>query len=196
MTTSTRSWAGKGSSGRRDQGAALALEGLAHGDRAVVRPRAVGGDAVAPVLGLGVQVVDVAPGACGEEVVANIADGAFHAPLLVAAGDRDRPGQEQVVAGEGEELRVEPDGVAVALRHDALEIVVPEPRAARPAMPRRRRRGRAGSCSCRRRGRSAGRPAASSSAPSRSPSGGAPRGRSSRCRSGPSRPGPARREGS
>ena len=75
----------------------------------------VGGDAVAPGLGLGVEVADVAPGAGGEEAVADIADGVLHASLLVAARDRDRPGQEQVVAGEGKDLRIEPDGVAVAL---------------------------------------------------------------------------------
>ena len=46
------------------------LEGLAHADRAVLGPGAVRGDALAPGLGLGVEVVDVAPLPGGEEAVA------------------------------------------------------------------------------------------------------------------------------
>ena len=63
----------EGIAGQREERAALPLEGLAHGDGPVFGPGAVGGEAVAPVLGLGVEVVEIAPGAGGEEAVANIA---------------------------------------------------------------------------------------------------------------------------
>ncbi len=112
--------------GQRHQGAALALEGLAHGEGAVVRPGAVGGDALAPLPGLGVEIVEVTPGAGGEEAVAHIAYGALDAPFFVASGDRDRLRQEAVGACEVEKPGIEADGVAAPLQHDALQIVVPE----------------------------------------------------------------------
>ena len=84
------------------------------------------GDALAPGLGLGVEIVDIAPPAGGEEAGPDIANRPLHAPLLVAARDRDGLGQEVVVAGEVEDPGIEPDGAAAALQHDALQVVVPE----------------------------------------------------------------------
>ena len=72
---------GEGIAGQRDERAAFPLEGLAHGDGAVLGPGAATGDALAPGLGLGVEIVDIAPPAGGEEAVADIAYGPFDAPL-------------------------------------------------------------------------------------------------------------------
>ena len=91
---------GEAVAGQRHEGAALPLEGLAHADRAVLGPGAVGGDAVAPGPGLGVEIVEIAPPAGGEEAVADIAYGPFDAPLLVTARDRDGLGEESVMASE------------------------------------------------------------------------------------------------
>ena len=107
---------GEGIAGQRDERAAFPLEGLVHGDRAVFGPGAVGGDAVAPGQGLGVEIVDIAPPAGGEEAGPDIANRPLHAPLLVAARDRDGLGQEVVVAGEVEDPGIEPDGGAAAPR--------------------------------------------------------------------------------
>ena len=52
---------GEAVTGQRDERAALLLEGLANADGAVFEPGTVGGDAVAPGLGLGVEIVDIAP---------------------------------------------------------------------------------------------------------------------------------------
>ena len=90
----------------------------------VVGPWTVDGDGVAPLPGLVVEVVDRVPGAGGEEVVADIAYGPFHTPLLVAPGDGDGLWQEVVVSGEVEEHGVEADGIAMPLQHDALQVVV------------------------------------------------------------------------
>ena len=51
-------------------------------------------------------------------------DVALDAPLLIPAGDGHRARLEAVVGGEGEEFGVEPDRVAHAFEHDALEVVV------------------------------------------------------------------------
>ena len=53
-----------------------------------------------PVFGLSVQVIQAGKRAGGEEVVADIADGAFNASLLVAAGHGHGPGLEAVVSGK------------------------------------------------------------------------------------------------
>ena len=61
--------------------ATLPLEDLAHGDGAVLGPGAATGDALAPGLGLGVEIVDIAPRAGGEEAAPDRANRPLHAPL-------------------------------------------------------------------------------------------------------------------
>ena len=51
----------------------------------------VGGETAAPIVGLGIEVVEIGEAACGEERAAHIADGAFHPALFVATGDGDGP---------------------------------------------------------------------------------------------------------
>ena len=84
----------------------------------------IGGRAATPSVGLDVEVVHAGDLAAGKEIVADIADGALDAALLVAAGDGDRSRIEPVVAGEGEQRGVEADGVGVALQDGAFQIVV------------------------------------------------------------------------
>ena len=91
---------------------------------AVLGAAALGGQARAPLRGLGVEPVEIGDRAPGEERPADILDGPLDAPLLVAAGDGDRPRLEAVVGGEREQRRMEADGVPAPLEHRALEVVV------------------------------------------------------------------------
>ena len=72
---------GEAVAGQGHERAAFLLEGLAHGDGAILGPGAVGGDALAPGLGLGVEVVDVAPLPGDEEAGAYVAYGPLDAPF-------------------------------------------------------------------------------------------------------------------
>ena len=84
----------------------------------------VGGGAGAPSRGLGIEVIEICEAAGGEEGVAHILDGAFNAALLVSARDRHWTGLIAIAPGEGQQRRMEADGVAAALQHHAFEIVV------------------------------------------------------------------------
>ena len=130
----------------------------------------------------------------GEERPADVLDRPLDPPLLVAAGDGDRPRLEAVVGGELEQRRMEADGVAAPLEHRALEVVVEQDPRTRRRGERRRRRGRAGNSPCARRGRSVGRSARDQRQhhheAEQRPAGGPI---VAACRSAPSRPGPARR---
>src|SRR5208283_4935064 len=81
-------------------------------------------DAVAPGVGLGVEVVEALEGASGEEAVADIADGALHTPLLVAPRHGHGTGLVPIVPGEGDQGGVEANGRAMALEHGALQVVI------------------------------------------------------------------------
>jgi hypothetical protein len=109
-------------------------EYLADSALGFVRAAPVGGRTVAPVVGLGVQIVETGEAAGGEECVTHIADGSFHAALLVAAPDRDGPEFVTVVPGKTQQCRVEPDRLATAFQHRALQIVVQQD--TRDAIPR------------------------------------------------------------
>ncbi|WP_458249654.1 helix-turn-helix domain-containing protein [Burkholderia ubonensis] len=76
-----------------------------------------------PLLGLRVQIFEIGVLARGEEGFSNVADRAFHAPLLIAASDGDRPRLEAVVTGEREQRRMETDRVAEALEHGRFQVV-------------------------------------------------------------------------
>ena len=77
--------------------------------------------------------------------VADVADGALDAALLVAARDRHRARFIAIMPGKAEQGRMEADRIAAPFQHRALEIVVEQD--TRDAVPRgrTRRRGRAGS---------------------------------------------------
>ena len=101
----------------------------------------------------------------GKEAIPYVAHGAFDPAFFVTAGDGDGARLVTVMPGEVEQGGIEADRVAAALQHGTFQIVVQNDTGNTASMPRRRRHGRAGSSPCGRRGRSAGRSGASSSAP-------------------------------
>jgi hypothetical protein len=107
-----------------EQLAALLGEELADGAPTILGARSISGDPLRPGERLGVEVVEVGVGARGEEVVADVADGALDAPLLVASRRGDGAGQVVVVGRQLEQGGMEADRVAGALEHGALEVVV------------------------------------------------------------------------
>jgi len=60
----------------------------------------VGGKAITPGLGLGIQIVEIGETTCGEERVAYVTYGPFHAAFFVPARDRHRAGFVTVVSGK------------------------------------------------------------------------------------------------
>ena len=66
-------------------------EYLADSALGFVRAAPVGGRAMAPGIGLGVEIVEIGEVARGEERVTYVSYGSFHAAFLVAARDRDGP---------------------------------------------------------------------------------------------------------
>ncbi len=131
---------GEGGVGQGLQPGALVLPGRAHGQAGGVGVLALGDGVLAPTLHRGVQLVEVRPTPADQEARAQVADAALDAALLVAAVGDDRPGLEAVVAREGQQRRVEADGVAAALGHDGHGVVVQQdPR--HPTQLRERGRG-------------------------------------------------------
>ena len=103
------------------------------------------GDVVAPAEELGVDIVEVAEGACGEEGVAQVLDLALDLPLLVSASRGAGVGREVIVAGELEQAGMKLHRGAAAVEHGAAEIVVDEVAGDAAQARRRRRRVRGGS---------------------------------------------------
>src|SRR5579872_613903 len=127
----------EGRAGQREELLALLLVRFAHRDRRVLGPRSVHGLAAAPLLGLLVQVVEVAPVARDVEAAPDEANGPLDSRLLVAAVRRDRPRLVTVMGGELEQERVEPDRVSDPLEDGALEVVIEtDPRDALPELER------------------------------------------------------------
>ena len=111
-------------SGRLQQQRRLLGEDLADAAGGVFRAAPIGGQAAAPGVGLGIEIVEIGERAGGEEGVTYEPDGLFHAAFFVAARDRDRAGFVTVMRGEVEQGRVEADRVAVPLEHGAAQVVV------------------------------------------------------------------------
>ena len=85
---------------------------------------AVVGDLVAPLGGLGADVVERAEGAAVEERVADVLDGALDAALGLGVAHGGSGGLEQVVTCEREQTRVELHRGADVVQDGALEVVV------------------------------------------------------------------------
>ena len=96
----------------------------AHETRELVRTAPVGGRAVAPALGLGIEVIEIREAAAGKEAVADVADGALDATLLIAARDRYGARLIAIMPGKAQQGRMESDRIATPVQHHALEIVV------------------------------------------------------------------------
>jgi len=99
-------------------------EGLAHRDGAVLGTRSLGGLALTPSLGLGVEIVEIAPLAGGEEGFADIANRPLHAALLIAPRHRHRARLEAILGGKFQQGGMKADGIALALEHGTFEIVI------------------------------------------------------------------------
>jgi hypothetical protein len=83
--------------GKRKQDAALVVEGLTDRARTVFNPGAIERGGGGPIDGLAIEVGEIGERASLEEGLADVANGPLDAPLLVAAGDGDRPGLEAIV---------------------------------------------------------------------------------------------------
>ena len=92
--------------GQRQQASRFLGEHVA--DRAVrlVGTAPVGGRAVAPDLGLGIEVTKILEAAGGKEAIADVSDGALDATLLVAASDRDRARFKAIMPGKAQQGRM------------------------------------------------------------------------------------------
>ena len=85
---------------QRQQSRCFVGEHLADGALGFVRTAPVGGRAVAPGLGLGVEIVEIGEVAGSEERVTYVTYGSFHAAFLIAARDRDGPRFVAIMPGK------------------------------------------------------------------------------------------------
>ena len=104
--------AGKGLRRQREQPRLLLLEAGAHAAGAILRTGPLGRLARAPGERLGIEVAQIGEAAGGKEALANEADRALDAPLLVAARHRHRARLEAIAGGELEQRRMEADRIA------------------------------------------------------------------------------------
>jgi len=105
---------------------ALLGEDLADGADAILRTPPIGGDPLHPGQRLSVEIVDVCKGPGSEEAIADVANRALDAPLLVAPRGRDGARLVVIMGRQLEQGGMEADGIASALEHSALEVVVQE----------------------------------------------------------------------
>jgi hypothetical protein len=89
-----------------------------------VKAAPVGRRAIAPSVGLSVEIVKIGEVAGSEERVTYVTYGSFHAALLVAARNRDGPGFVAVMSGKTQQCGMEADRLATAFQHRTLQIVV------------------------------------------------------------------------
>ena len=94
-------------------------EQLAHALAALGWTQPLGRLPRTPCRGLGIEIVDIAEAARGEEGIAGKANRPFHPPLLITPRDRHRPRLEAVVRRQFEQRRMEVDGGPAALQHRA-----------------------------------------------------------------------------
>src|SRR5262249_41642255 len=90
----------EGMCGERNQSGFLFFKDLAHEARIIRGPAPRECDAIAPFEGLAIETLDAGELTSGEEGVANVADGAFDASLLVAASGIAGPRGEMIMAAK------------------------------------------------------------------------------------------------
>ena len=108
--------AGKGLRRQGEQSRLLLLEAGPDAAVAIFRTGPLGGLARAPLERLGVQVGHVGEAPGGEEALANKADRALDAALLIAAGHRHGARLEVIPGGELKQRRVEADRIVRCAR--------------------------------------------------------------------------------
>jgi hypothetical protein len=102
----------------------LVLPGLQDGQGVVLGAGPRASDVAAPRERLGVEVVEVVPGAGGPERSPKVPDQALDLSLLIAAPHRNGPRLEAVVCGEVQQHPVELYGVPASRGDDGAEVVV------------------------------------------------------------------------
>jgi hypothetical protein len=112
--------------GQRQQMSRLIGEHRAHRAIRFAGTAPISGEAAAPVIRLGVEVVEIGEAAGSEERRTDVADASFDATFLVAARDRDGTGFVAVVPGKVQQRGMEADRVAAPFQHGALEVVIQE----------------------------------------------------------------------
>src|SRR5215813_9080842 len=81
------------------------------------------GDLISPGESLRIQVAESGERASGEERVADVLNGAFDTPFLIAASRATGQSREVVVSAQFEQARVKVDRLAAALADHAAHIV-------------------------------------------------------------------------
>jgi len=107
----------------REQAGFLFGEDFADRAGIVIGPGAPVSDAIAPFQSLAIEVLESGEAASGEEGIANIADGAFDPPLLIAASRAARPGVEMIMRAEFKQAWVKVNGVAAPLGDNTFQVV-------------------------------------------------------------------------
>ena len=76
------------------------------------------------MLGLAIAFGQCGKGPAGPERIADIADGSFHAALLITGSHLARPRSEVIMRAQLEQPGMKLDQIAAALQHCTFEIVV------------------------------------------------------------------------
>ena len=122
--TATCSSKGGGVIRQREQAGFFLGEHVPDGALGFAGATPIGGEAKAPGLRLGIEVIEIDKLAGGEKGLAHITNGPFDAALFVAASDRHGTRFVTILSGEAEQSGMETDRVATPFQHRALEIVV------------------------------------------------------------------------
>ncbi len=111
---------GIGIIGQAQQTRTFLLKRLSDAHRAVFRTGPARAMIGAPMRGLGVEVVQIAPAARGKKRLAHIANGAFDPPFLIPPGHRHRAGFKAVMTGKLEQRWMKADRLTAAFQHRAF----------------------------------------------------------------------------
>ena len=108
---------GIGVVGQRKEACTLPRKGLTHGHGWIFHSAPLAGQAIAPGLGLPVQIVQIREGARGKERIAYVPDGALDAPFLISSSRVAWARLEVVMPGKLDDGGIEADDVPVALEY-------------------------------------------------------------------------------
>src|SRR5215813_800185 len=103
---------------KREQSGLLFGEDLADRAGIIIGPGAAVRRRVAPLQRLAIEVLESGKAASGEEGIANIADGPFDPPFLIATAGLARESGEMIVAAQVEKPGMKTDRIAKALQDD------------------------------------------------------------------------------
>jgi hypothetical protein len=110
--------------GQRQQARGFLDEHLADAASKIFRTAPISGEAVAPSLGLSIEIIEIGERASGEERITYVTYGSFHAAFFVAASDRHRARFITIVSGEAEQCRMEADRTTASFQDRTFQIVV------------------------------------------------------------------------